>query len=196
MFLVRIHCLPLAPDHLAYLAVTLWFLGTTSCDRLPQSYAPPRQRAAITSPSPGPQAMLVEMTDPQAALHIVKDIYDPGSAPWRWTAQNPAVRILPISTDSLKFQADFTISDESFKTTGPLEITFLVNDRPLDKVRYTSSGAKHFESPVPAAWLSTDSEATLALFIDKLYVAPPDGKKFGVILTRMGLTRMEMTAWK
>jgi hypothetical protein len=62
-----------------------------------------------------------------------------------------------------------------------------VNGKLLDKVRYTTPGGKHFEKPVPADWLDANSEASVALSVDKLYVAPRDGAKFGVILTRLGL---------
>lgn len=132
---------------------------------------------------------MVEMGDPDANLHIVKDIYNPGNAPWRWSDQNPTIRTLAVASDKLKFRVDFAIWNDSFKITGPVEITFLVNDRPLDKIRYTSAGEKHFEEPIPDGWLSTDTEATLALFVDKLYTSPNDGKHFGVILVRMGLTK-------
>ena len=132
---------------------------------------------------------MVDMSDPDANLHIAKDIYNPGSAPWRWSGQNPTVRTLAVSAENIKFRVDFAIWADSFKITGPLEITFLVNGRPLDKIRYTSSGDKHFEEPVPADWLTADAENTLALNVDKLYVSPTDRNKFGVILVRMGLTR-------
>ena len=130
---------------------------------------------------------MVEMSDPNANLHIVKDIYNPGNAPWRWTNQNPTVRTLAVSTGNLKFRADFAIWNDSFKVTGPVEIAFLVNGHPLDKIRYTSPGDKHFEKPLPDDWVGADTETTLALFVDKLYTSPTDGNKFGVILVRMGL---------
>ena len=59
--------------------------------------------------------------------------------------------------------------------------------RLLDKIRYTTPGVKHFEKPVPPDWLSADADTTLGMSIDKLYVAPHDGVKFGVILQRIGL---------
>jgi hypothetical protein len=161
----------------------------SGCDRLPETYPPPEQRHPVEAYSPGPEAMMVEMSDPDANLHIAKDIYNPGGSPWRWSDQNPTVKTLAISTENIKFRADFAIWADSFKITGPVEITFFVNGRPLDKIRYTSPGEKHFEEPVPADWIGADAETTLALYIDKLYVAPTDGKKFGVILVRMGLTQ-------
>jgi hypothetical protein len=61
-----------------------------------------------------------------------------------------------------------------------------VNGRPLDKIRYATPGLKQFEKPVPPDWLAADADTTLAMSVDKLYVAPKDGVKFGVILQRIG----------
>jgi hypothetical protein len=174
MFLSRIACL------------VSCLLCLAACDRLPESYSPPEQRHPVEGFDPGPDAMMADMSSPDADLHIVKDIYGASNAPWRWTAQDPTVRLLPLSTENLKLTDDFAIWDDSFKITGPLEISFLVNGRLLDKVRYTTAGVKHFEKPVPTDWLSADDEATVAMLVDKLYIAPNDHKKFGVILTRMG----------
>ncbi len=130
---------------------------------------------------------MVEMGDADASLRIIKDIYGASDPAWRWTAQNPMVQLLVLSTENLKFIADYAIWDDGFKVTGPLEISYQVNGNLLDKIRYTTPGVKHFEKPVPADWLSADAPTTLAMFIDKLYVAPRDGAKFGVILVRLGL---------
>jgi len=168
----------------ALLASGLFLAG---CDRLPESYAPPEQRHPVEGYNPGPEAMMVEMSDPDASLHVVKDIYGPSDPSWRWTAQNPTVRMLVLSTENLKFHADFAIWNDGFKTTGPVEIAYLVNNQVLDRVRYTTPGEKHFDKPVPADWLSPDAETTLAMSVDKVYIAPKDGMKFGVILVRLGL---------
>jgi hypothetical protein len=47
---------------------------------------------------------------------------------------------------------------------------------------------KHFEKPVPPEWLTPESESTITVKVDKLYVAPDDGAKFGIIFSRIGLT--------
>jgi hypothetical protein len=159
----------------------------TACDRSPEFYPPPEQRHPVASYNPGPEAMMVEMGEPDAGLHIVKDIYGPGDPSWRWTAQNPTVKLLVLSTEKLRLHADFAIWDDSFKTTGPVEIAFLVNDKVLDKVRYTAPGEKHFDEPVPPDWLSLDNDTRLSMSIDKVYVSPRDSNRFGVILVRLGL---------
>jgi hypothetical protein len=159
-----------------------------SCDRLPETYPPPQQRQpqALT---PDPAAMMVEMNDPDAAQHIVKDIYQPFGSPWRWTAKQPTVKVLVYATDNVKLSADFAIWDDGFKQTGPLELSYFVNGRLLDKVKYATPGYKHFEKAVPADWLVADAESAISVDVDKLYVAPQDGAKFGVILTRIGFLR-------
>lgn len=170
------------------IAVAILALLLCSCERLPESYPPPEQRRpwALT---PDPAAMMVEMNDPDVSLHIVKDIYEAGSVPWRWSGKRPTVKVLVYATDNVKLSADFALWDEGFKHTGPLELSYFVNDRLLDKVKYTSPGYKHFERPVPPDWLSAAAESTVSIDVDKVYVAPQDGAKFGIILTRIGFLR-------
>lgn len=167
--------------------VLILALLLAGCDRPPETYAPPEQRHAVEGPNLGPESMMVEMGDPDADLRIVKDIYGASNPSWRWTGQDPTVSLLLLRTDRLKLIADFALWDDGFKTTGPVEIAYLVNNRVLEKVRYETPGVKHYEKAVPADWLSADSETTLAMSLDKVYVAPQNGMKFGVILVRLGL---------
>lgn len=134
--------------------------------------------------------MLLEMSGAGVSSHIVKDIdpRGPGSQ-WRWTKQNPTVKILAITTQDLKLNADFSLWDVAFRQTGPVELTFLVNGHTLDRIRYTAPGEKHFEKAIPPEWLATDEESTISVQIDKLYTAPQDGAKFGFILSRIGFSR-------
>jgi hypothetical protein len=164
----------------------LSILLLAACDRPPEFYPPPEQRHPVQGYNPGPEAMMVEMNDPDASLHIVKDIYGQNDPSWRWTAQDPTVQLLALSTENLKFHADFAIWNDGFKTTGPVDITYLVNGKVLEKVHYTTPGEKHYEKAVPPDWLSADSDTTIAMDIDKVYITPSDHVKLGVILLRMG----------
>jgi hypothetical protein len=161
-----------------------------SCERYPESYPPPEQRHPVEGLNPDPASMMVEMSAPDASWHVVQDI-EPGSTGdmWRWTKQNPSVKILAVTTQNLKLSADFTLWDVAFQQTGPVELTFLVNGRTLDRIRYTTPGQKHFEKPIPPEWLTTDVESIVSIAIDKLYVAPQDGVKFGFILSRIGFEK-------
>lgn len=162
-------------------------LCLTGCDPLPQSYPPPEQRHPVQGPNLESGSTIVSMGSPDADLYILKDIYPANGIPWRWSAKEPTIHFLLLGTENLAFSADFALWNDAFKITGPVEVSFLVNGNVLDKIRYTSPGEKYFEKPVPPDWLSTNTETNVGLSIDKLYVAPADQKKFGVILVRMGL---------
>lgn len=133
---------------------------------------------------------MIEMNGPDAPLHFVRDISpDLQGGSWRWTQQEPTLKILLLTTKDLKYSADFTLWDQAMRQTGPVQISFLVNGRTLGSNRYATPGYKHFEKPVPPEWLRTDTETVLAARIDKLYVAEQDQARFGFILSRLGLSR-------
>ena len=130
--------------------------------------------------------MMISMDSPDASEHVVKDVVDNPGGQWRWTGQEPTLKILVFATEKIKLVADFTIWDQAFQQTGPLDLQFFVNGHLLDDSRYPSPGPKHLEKPVPSDWLTTDVESTIAIKVDKLYVAPLDGAKFGIILSQIG----------
>jgi hypothetical protein len=161
-----------------------------SCTRYPESYPPPEQRHPVTGGSPDPSAMMVTMTDADAPLHFVKDIdlEAPAGSLWRWAGPQPTLKILAQGTQNLKLSVDFTLWPTAFEQTGPVELTFFVNTRQLDKVRYTTPGDKHFQKPIPEDWLTTEIESTISIAIDKMFVGS-DGKKFGFILSSAGFVQ-------
>ena len=161
-----------------------------SCARYPESYPPPEQRHPVAGGNPNPISMMVTMSDADAAVHFVKDIdlEPPPGTVWRWAGPQATLKILALSTRNVKFSADFTLWPTAFEQTGPVELTFVVNTRQLDKVRYTTPGDKHFLKPIPEEWLTTEIESTISIAIDKMYVGE-DGKKFGFILSSAGFVQ-------
>jgi len=134
--------------------------------------------------------MLITMSDADAQLHFVKDIdlEAPAGTVWRWAGPQATLKILALQTRNLKLSVDFTLWPTAFEQTGPVELTFFVNTRQLDKVRYTTPGDKHFEKSIPEDWLTTEIESTISIAIDKMFVGA-DGKKFGFILSRAGFVQ-------
>lgn len=131
--------------------------------------------------------MMVDMGSPAASDFFVKDVMPvPADQGWTWTGQNPTFRILALSTGSLKLVADFSIWDVALKQTGPVELSFFINGQLLDKVRYDSAGPKHFEKAIPATWVTSATESMVSVTIDKLWVSPEDGARFGFILSKIG----------
>jgi hypothetical protein len=131
---------------------------------------------------------IVNMGDPDAPLHFVRDISDGLNGSWRWAQQRPALKIGVRSDENLKYTIDFTLPAVTFKETGPVTMTYTVNGHVLDRVHYTESGAQHFEKPVPAEWLTPGQDAMVGAEIDKVWTSKEDGARLGFILTRMGLT--------
>lgn len=131
----------------------------------------------------------INMNDPSARAYIVGDI-SPGveNGAWRWTNQKPTLKFHLKDTQNLKLVMDLSIAEVTLAKTGPVTITFLVNDRPLDKVTYSESGRRRFEKAVPADWLQPGDNLVSAE-IDKVFVTQPDGKRLGFILTSAGFTR-------
>ncbi len=160
-------------------------LSLGACDRAPWLPLPAQ------SPSyegwPKHAARVVDMSDPDADRRFLRDIAPRGDTSWRWSQQRPALKIRVRTDENLKYTIDFALPAITFKDTGPVTIAFTVNDRVLDRVRYTTPGDHHFEKQVPADWLILDKDAIVGAEVDKLWTSPIDGKTFGIIIVRMGL---------
>ena len=155
---------------------------------MPDPYAPPVQRKPFDNFHPR-VVRVVNMADPDAHLSFVKDIAEGSSGSWRWTGKRPTIRLRLRSNQNLKFVIDFSLPEVTFKDTGPVRISFFVNDRTLSQEYYESPGVKHFEKDIPSSWLTPGEEATAGAEIDKVWVAKDDGATLGFIVTRMGITQ-------
>jgi hypothetical protein len=171
--------------HSACFLCSLLYLS--GCEKMPETYAPPVQRQPFENFRPYRITRVVNMSDGDVDSHVVHDILGTGGASWRWTGQHPTVRVILRQADNLVYTIDFSIADATFKETGPVTLTFFVNDHMLGSAHYTSPGTYHFEQPVPQGWVQAGKESTLAAEIDKVWVAPQDGAKLGFILSQIGL---------
>jgi hypothetical protein len=139
----------------------------------------------------GPGASLVkkemlEMKDPTVLGYIVQDVSESlGADSWRWTFDRPELRFLLSSGKKYKFEAEFSVAEETLKDTGPVTISFLINDRRLGATRYLKSGSYQFIEPVPQGWIKPDGDTTVAIIVRPLWTAP-DGKHLGLILSKAG----------
>ncbi len=132
---------------------------------------------------------MVDMSDVDAPAHFVQDITSLEAATWRWTGKKPTVRVQIPSTENVRYTIDFALAETTLLTTGPVTVTFLVNDRVLGHARYTRAGNQHFEKPVPAGWVTAGQDATVSAEVDKVWTPPDGGTKLGLILVRIGLTQ-------
>lgn len=160
-----------------------------SCGNLPEPYAPPAQRPFFEARPEA--ARILSMADAGVESHFVHDISaELQGHSWRWTGKRPTIRLHLNSTQKLVFSMDFAIAESTFRQTGPVTLSLFVNDRLLDRVRYAAPGRRRFQKPVPAEWLETGENATLAAEIDKVWTPPaPGGTPLGFILVALGLER-------
>lgn len=158
-----------------------------SCVSQPDTYAPPTQRKPLSVEDQSALKPFLNMNDPEAKFYLVKDV-SPAleGGVWRWARQNPTLMLTLPTTTGWKFAADIGISELTFKDTGPVNLTVIVNDHELTKAHYDEPGPKHIEQPVPPEWLRTNAENLVSLNIDKVWVAPEDKVVLGFVLTRAG----------
>lgn len=155
---------------------------------MPESYAPPIQRTPVEEFRPYRVARLIDLATPAADAHIVSDIGG-ATGSWRWTGQRPAVKVTLKDTQNVKYFIDFAVADATFAQTGPVTVTFKVNDHVLESVPYAQPGNQHFEKLVPAEWLKADDDTIVSAEVDKVFVSPEDGAQLGLVLMKLGLTQ-------
>ena len=159
----------------------------SACQNLPPPYAPPPQRTSFGSFRPYRISRIVDMHADNAMQQVVSDILAP-SGGWSWTGKRPAVKIVPRGNHNVTFVADFTVPEATFKTTGPVTITFHVNGHTIETVPIPAPGAHKVSKDVPPDWVLPGKENIVGAEIDKLWVSPQDGAKLGFILSQIGLT--------
>ena len=160
----------------------------TGCVREPEWYSIPQQRAFSPEAEPLVYMSFVRMNETKAPSFIVRDITlgQAEGVGWRWTHQRPELKFTLKQITDQRLIMDFGVVPATFKQTGPVTITFLVNGHQLDRIRYAEPGDKHFEKPVPAEWLKANDPATVIAEIDPVYTSTPDGVKLGVTLSAVG----------
>ncbi|HSR07918.1 MAG TPA: hypothetical protein VLM42_12260 [Bryobacteraceae bacterium] len=157
------------------------------CGNLPESYAPPPQRPVFEAPISG--VRVLNMADADAETHFVQDISPSLEAnTWRWTGKRPAIRMFPGTTQKLNYAIDFAVPGATFTQTGPVTVSFFVNEHLLDRVHYAAPGRQRFEKPVPAEWMDANEYTVLTAEIDKVWIpAERKAKPLGFILVSLGL---------
>ncbi len=162
-------------------------LALAACITQPDIYAPPAQRKPLDQQTLVVTQPMLDMSDATIDSQLVADIMrGPQTQPWRWTMQHPKIRLHLKSALNFRYHIDFALPEVTFKATGPVTITYYVNDQKLDSVRYDTPGQKSFEKPVPAGMLKEMSDNTLSAAIDKVWISR-DKTPLGFIVSRFGL---------
>lgn len=169
-------------------AVALAALILASCARPPESYAPPAQSNIEPGPEPAPSSQFASMGSPWAEEHIVQDI-EKGPTPeqYRWTNQRPKLQFEMTGPGPWKLVVNLVIAEATFRSTGPVRITFAVNDRSLGSIACNRPGPYRFEQNVPVDWLPARGPSTVSAIADRTWTSPDDGVVLGFMLIDAGL---------
>jgi hypothetical protein len=160
-------------------------LLAAGCNQLPE-YPPPPQREPLTRPGAAGLSYFLNMANPNADAYIVQDIGDKTEGRgFRWAFAHPVLRFLVPPIDHPKFLMDFALPEPTFHITGPVTLTFSINDRFLDKQRFAQVGQQHYEREVPAGFLRAGAINLVSIDPDKVFVAE-DGAKLAFPLSRVG----------
>lgn len=155
------------------------------CNRYPDSYPPPEQHEPLAEREVRSAKSFVAMNDPDAESYFVRDIRGLEAGQWRWSGAEPTFHFVLDETRNLKFLLEFAIAGATFKDTGPVSLTVVINDHVLGETRYNEPGDYVFEAPVDPAWLESGGDTLVKVTIDPSWTSP-DNTQLGVILARAG----------
>jgi hypothetical protein len=164
------------------LPVVVW----AGCTSLPDTFPPPAQRQPLTVPPSTPFGYFVAMSDPNAEAYIVQGFADASEGSWRWAHDHPVLRFYVPEVPRVNFTMDFSLPEQTFRETGPVTLTFTLNGKLFDRVRYEHAGQQHYSRAVPPEFLHKNGVNLVAIDPDHVFIAKADGAKLGFILSRAG----------
>lgn len=150
------------------------------CGRLPESYAPPAQRAALA------EAPFVAMSDPRAGEYLEQGFREKSEGPWRWAREHPMLRFRLPRLATATFHMTLTLPDATFPLTGPMTLTFSCNGHVFDRARFDKAAEFQYEHAVPVEFLKAGGVNLIGIDPDKTIERP--GEKLSFVLIRAGFT--------
>ena len=162
-----------------------------SCGGPPDVYAPPVPRKPIDVFGTGALHAWVRMNSEDAPVSIVRDISsDLQAGAWRWASPHAELRFFldAESSKGWKAKADYTIPRVVLDQAGPVTLTFLVNNTPLDSIQHEHDGPFTWEKPVPAHVLVAGGMNYLRIEADKS-ISGANGPPMSFILSAAGFVR-------
>jgi hypothetical protein len=158
-------------------------LVSVACVRTPDSYPLPQQHNPFRSGGV-PSSEFITMDHPDLRKAVVKDVVVDEQGPWRWTGQDPELRFFLSSTRDRTLIVEFVINDRTFRDTGPVTVSFYVNDHLAGEETFKSDGDKSFEKAIASEWLEGKPETRVRLHVHNVWPIP--GANLGILLKRIG----------
>jgi hypothetical protein len=125
------------------------------------------------------------MDDPVVEDYLVNDI-SPERGFRRWALAHPELRFRLQDARHLIFTAEFAIPEATFKTTGPVTVSYAVNGRTLGAIRCGRPGDYRVEKPVPDGLVEPDKFVRVTFEANPVWISPEDGAKLSFLLRSAG----------
>jgi len=165
--------------------ICLVALAAASCGRAPGRFPVPEQRSLDLGVDPGVLAPFIKMQDPAANDYIVRDIgRDPGI--YRWAFLHPEMRFRIGDSAEVHFSMDFALPEQTFRTTGPVTVSYAIDRQALGSIRCDHAGKYQVLKPVPAGWLRPNQEVRVSFDADHRWISPEDGAQLSFLLFSAG----------
>jgi len=168
------------------LAILFPLVLLSGCGGQPRWYAPPAQQSSLAPPPSVTFGQFVAMSDPHADACIVDGFREKSEGQWRWTLDHPVLRFWLPPVPEARFVMEFAFPEQTFRQTGPVTLTFAINGKTFDRVRYSRPGAQKYTRTIPAAMLLPGSVNTVAINPDKCASRSESGERLGFVLTSAG----------
>ncbi|HYI92668.1 MAG TPA: hypothetical protein VEX68_03925 [Bryobacteraceae bacterium] len=163
-------------------ALSIAALLPIACVKTPESYPIPDQHQPFRASSADPEYVVAGSKD--ASRYFVRDIrIDAGL--WRWTGAQPELEFTLTSTHNRTLVYEFVINEETFKHTGPVHISFLVNGKLIAREIYDTPGDKKLEKLISEELLQATKKTRVTAHVENTWQSP-DGVIFGILLKRAG----------
>ncbi len=147
------------------------------CASEPPYHELPIQRVAVTGSEPRLLADSISVDSSLAERHILSGVLPgPPGSQWLWTNPKATLRFQVMEPERRKFYADFVIADSTFKSTGPVTMSFYVKDKLVGVMRCDNHGRRHFEAPVPQGLIAPGEIVETVLEADKAWTAEDNAK--------------------
>jgi hypothetical protein len=130
----------------------------------------------------------VRMSDADAGDYIVRDI-DRMPGAWRWASARPELRFRVQQPEGWHFAAQIAIPQVTFRVTGPVTVSYLIDGRKLGAIRCAHPGRFEIDQPVPSAWLDPGRYIHVTFEADRHWVSSEDGAQLSFQLIQAGFQR-------
>jgi hypothetical protein len=147
-------------------------------------------RTQPTEEGPAQLASVVQMSDPNATVQLLRGFHQVEGNSWRWTMGKFALVLKTPANAAARgatLKARFAVPDTVLKKLGPVTLSAAAGGTALPAQTFSRAGEHTFVADVPASALAGET-VTCEFALDKFLAAGSmDQRELGVVVTSIGL---------